>query len=413
MMLRAPRMPWHEALFWLSVSIYVAVLPMSSTIALRNVAFAGMIAATLWALAKRRLTLRFPAGAAWALYAAVALLSLAWAIDAGYSFGQIRSEIGYGAIVFVIAASWIDDIERLRRLAWIAVACDIFMATYSIYLVATTPDAESALIGSYRAATGTYSTYLITVAPLLLFLIWDVHRDRRTEATTALVALIAANLVALWFTANRQGFAVYAAELALVGAFSLRIAFGRRKLALVIATVTIIAMLFVAQHFKRSGAGTAEVSPKPDSSQQLTTLHGDPRWQLWRFTVGEIAKQPWHGAGFGREVFLKVHGDYRRRTNLSLLWHAHNMVLNKGIQMGVPGILAFLALWVALAAALRREAARGGDVAVAACAAALLVGVFLKNMTDDFFVQDNALMFWLYFGALLASLRQPDATRER
>jgi len=42
---------------------------------------------------------------------------------------------------------------------------------------------------------------------------------------------------------------------------------------------------------------------------------------------------------------------------------------------------------------------------IALAVIALACGVFAKNMTDDFFTRDGALLYWLLAGATLGSLR--------
>jgi hypothetical protein len=50
----------------------------------------------------------------------------------------------------------------------------------------------------------------------------------------------------------------------------------------------------------------------------------------------------------------------------------------------------------------RSSGARGG---LAVAGLSVVVAVFVKNMTDDFFVRDTALMFWLVMGLLIGVLR--------
>ena len=75
--------------------------------------------------------------------------------------------------------------------------------------------------------------------------------------------------------------------------------------------------------------------------------------------------------------------------------------------MGIPGIATFLILWFMLV----REFVRHLDSsparrALAVTGLSLLAAVFVKNMTDDFFVRDMALLFWLLVGILIGSLRR-------
>lgn len=98
-----------------------------------------------------------------------------------------------------------------------------------------------------------------------------------------------------------------------------------------------------------------------------------------------------------------------------MLWHAHNVVLNYGLSMGVPGMLALLLL----IAALLREYARfwqaedPGLRMIGACGMVLVLGVFSRNMANDMFVRDAALLFWALNGMLLGLGRRQLAALPR
>jgi O-antigen ligase len=140
----------------------------------------------------------------------------------------------------------------------------------------------------------------------------------------------------------------------------------------------------------------------------VSAVQRDVRWDLWHFSLERIAERPLAGGGFGRASFNLLYRDYHLSTG-SPLWHAHNMVINKGIQMGVPGVVAFLALWLAMAIAAYRIRTRPDLRPWAIACLAMMAGVFMRNMTDDFFIRDHALMFWLLCGALLGAAREEEA----
>ena len=95
----------------------------------------------------------------------------------------------------------------------------------------------------------------------------------------------------------------------------------------------------------------------------------------------------------------------------SLLWHPHNVLLTYGIGMGWPGVLALLGVFLSFSWEFRRHIARPGlDCRLAAIAGIMLViGVVTRNMTNDFFLRDGALMFWALSGALMGFLSRRDA----
>ena len=149
--------------------------------------------------------------------------------------------------------------------------------------------------------------------------------------------------------------------------------------------------------------------PSPESQKILRTSPtgiGDPRLELWSYCLARLAERPWSGGGFGREAFKRSYPEFVKSHAPQPLWHAHNMVLNKGIQMGLPGIGAFLLLWgvalMAVVRGLRQPEIQQWAVALLA----MMAAVFLRSMTDDFFIRNHAQMFWLMLGAFLGCSRQ-------
>ena len=85
--------------------------------------------------------------------------------------------------------------------------------------------------------------------------------------------------------------------------------------------------------------------------------------------------------------------------------HAHNTFLNRTLETGLPGLAAFLLLLGSVAVAFRRVARSSdpGTAAIGAAGVALVAGVVIKNLTDDFFVRQNALLFWSLVGSGLGA----------
>jgi O-antigen ligase len=180
----------------------------------------------------------------------------------------------------------------------------------------------------------------------------------------------------------------------------------RRVLALVMVLGAVV-LLFSLQLQRRPVGDATETTTAVRQAQVAVKV--DPRWEIWRFSIAKIAEHPLVGGGMGRYVFRKLYPEFQ--PDQLLHWHAHNMILNKGIQMGVPGMLSFLLLWIALGRQLLRHVrSRGADGGLAVAGLSIFAAVFFKNMTDDFFVRDTALMFWLVMGLLLGVLRAAQGT---
>lgn len=397
--------PWFSsALFWPALAVYSFTLPIAHSIAVRNGAFLLLILATLGMCVDARRRPLLPLWGAWALYAGVALLSAIGAVAPRESLGEVRVEVLYPLIVFSIAATWGCRRSVWRAFAAIVAAANLVLVIAAFVTIGLGSSMATVMALPPLAKAGVNSNYLLTLIPLLLLWSWDFWRCGRRLPAFSVLALVLLNVLALILSYNRQGVVALAGGAFCGGALLLAGQFTRRRLVVFVAIMAVLGALVVAQMARRTGTF--------DNVEQLATtaVSQDVRWQLWRFSVARIAEHPLYGGGFGRITFEKLYPEYMRLDRN--IWHAHNMILNKGIQMGVPGMVAFLLLWLGLLRSFvpyldgtpeRR--------AIAIAGLSTLAAVFLKNMTDDFFVRDMLLWFWLIVGILLGSLKRPDDGR--
>jgi O-antigen ligase len=145
------------------------------------------------------------------------------------------------------------------------------------------------------------------------------------------------------------------------------------------------------------------------------TLDSDHRLLLWPEIIEQIRERPLTGYGFGRGLLRDpLQEDFRALD--PNLWHAHNIVLEALLQLGIPG-LALLALLLGLLVRAGWRYARSADERTMACGIALIAvvaGMLVRNMTDTLFVRQNALLFWGIAGLLLGyGTSRSDADRGR
>jgi O-antigen ligase len=123
---------------------------------------------------------------------------------------------------------------------------------------------------------------------------------------------------------------------------------------------------------------------------------------LWPEIAGQIGERPLTGYGFGRGLLRDpLRADFGALD--SYLWHAHNIVLEALLQLGIPGLLLLLLLLGMLVREGWRYA-RSMDERTMACGfvlIAMVAGMLVRNMTDTLFVRQNALLFWGMAGVLL------------
>jgi putative inorganic carbon (HCO3(-)) transporter len=63
------------------------------------------------------------------------------------------------------------------------------------------------------------------------------------------------------------------------------------------------------------------------------------RIQIWQFALQLFAQHPWHGAGLGLFAAMQTPG-----AGSTPAPHAHNLLLQVGMDLGLPGLLAYLAV---------------------------------------------------------------------
>lgn len=381
---------------------YFAILPIGETIALRNLAFYSLLFLTLWRVWRHGLQFHLPLAWPWMLYGAIALLSVTYSVDPLWSLGEIKKEVGYGILVLALTATWVRNIPSLERLLIAAIAGNIFLVAAVLFKITMLnpiwemPFSEI-VFTLYRGegkdiyqGVGNFSTYLITITPFVAAFAFMRDKPSRSWQYT-LFGLFALNILGIVLTFNRAGLLALTAQLIFAGSIFLKV---RQP---VMKTRSLVPVAAVSAGLLALGIWVMQTRPP---------VHEDIRGQMWSWAISDIIASPLEGGGFGRTIMLMYDPAFVHA--FGGLEHAHNMVLNKGIQMGLPGIISFLvllgatfrALWPSRSLFLHHRRLWGYTLA----AATMSVGVFLKNMTDDFFVNYTAFLYWALVGMVLGAL---------
>lgn len=389
---------------------YLFVAPASGSSGLRT-AFAliaaGILAFTLRGalLAQLASIPRLVRHAALA-WIAIAIASIAWSGQPRFSLGEVRAEVGYGVLGFVV---FFLAAQRLAR--WRAWWLALIAGSVGVLALDLLQDLAGLRLSRHPmdGGPGPWSTHLVLIAPLLLAIVWPApwgfERGGFAKALALVLLLAAAAL-----TGNRIVWAALGAQLAVLlivsratPAMPAERASTLRRLALLAAVGLVIG--FAASVLERN----AEFFRNNPS--MTASIDNDLRPRLWSTAWDEFRKSPWIGHGFGRTIlrdrFLPL---TPAKVNHPPMEHAHNAFVDAALQVGVLGLAALGVLFFALA----REYARFlRDARVApwgVIGLATIAGFVVKNLTDDFFYRHNALVFWAINGILLglaSSLRPP------
>lgn len=374
----------------LTLCALIFVLHVAHATGLRNL-LAAMVAA--WALYEWARKRQWPPLAlpmlAWVV---LCFASAAWSSDAETTLKSVVYDavLPFGALwaAFVVARQ--AAAFRTFLLAAVAGIGVLAVLTLMAYLAGMTDllaDEGRAGLLYYYPGPGVASTLSVFALPLALLLLAEDAPVRRI-GYLALACALAAGLGSL----NRMFMPSATLVLAAVLAWHWpRLSVKRRTLAVAgLLAGTLAALGVIALQTQ------ARATPPPPI---------DIRLDAWREWMGVAREAPLLGHGFGRKILATI-GKERLSSELAarephLRSHAHNLFLDVVLQVGVVG----LAIYCWLLAALAREAWRARDMRQASGAlAALLVGVVVKNATDDFMHLAVAIAFWAYAGLLLGRL---------
>lgn len=134
------------------------------------------------------------------------------------------------------------------------------------------------------------------------------------------------------------------------------------------------------------------------------------RVELWSRAVYGIRDFPLTGMGMNafRKVMPVLYPTFMTAPDFDVA-HAHNHLLQAALDLGIPGLIAYLAIWLTVAALLIRVYRRGGQPIYRVMASGLgagLIAHFVFSMTDAIPLGSKVgVLFWLTL-ALAVSLHQ-------
>ncbi|MGD9123823.1 MAG: O-antigen ligase family protein [Desulfarculaceae bacterium] len=389
--------------------VLLMILPWEAVTSAREAALIAaplLLALYLWFskdLALRSTVLFWPL----CFYAATAAFSLLGAVDFSYSLREMRAELLKGLIVFYTAVHIVDDEIHLRQV-WLAMLASLaIMALAGLFFFFWHGGSLlhfAVRAGSLHSGYGGLGTYLVIVWPFLLL---SLRAFKSTRLIPWLWVLGGLTIALAFATYNRAAWVALVVETGLVV-----LVLAKRRLRTAVIGGLVCLALGVGMFFlpgSRHGETWDRLWSDPS---QVGGTAGD-LLALWRHSWKEIESHPFTGIGLGRHSFSLAYPEFVEAHH-PLLWHAHNMFVDVALQLGVQGLAAILLIFVVLITVLWPRSPPGpGDVVTcfAAAVAIMVMGFSIRNLTDDFFVKDSALLLWLLSGLALGSryFRRPQA----
>jgi putative inorganic carbon (HCO3(-)) transporter len=227
-----------------------------------------------------------------------------------------------------------------------------------------------------------YAGYLVTVIALAGGMMLTAMQKK---VKLWYIGLLCIFCTCLALTYSRGGWVSFLSVLATLALFR-----SKRLLWLLVAA-PLIAVLVNPMLLERL---TSIVHPV-DSSSQL-------RMALWESSWAMLMEHPILGIGWGAYWMVYPAYDFWINDSATTIYHAHNMFLHIGAELGFLGLGAFTWLLVSvlrIALALNRRCSKHEICGIALGLAAALIGIIINGLTDHImFNIQMSIFFWIIAG---------------
>jgi O-antigen ligase len=334
----------------------------------------------------------------------LAALSVPGSLYPSYSLGFIVKDYLRSVVLMLLVAGSVRGMADLRRLGWVQLAG---VTLYSAVTVARSRiGAEGRLIATAYYDENDLAMLIVCTLPLILYL-W--RRPARLFGRLVIAAATVFLMMTLGKTGSRGaflGFLAVAAYLRLRG-----VSWARR-----VVTVAVLAVLLVAlasdRYFTR-----IETILHPSADYNWSGKSETGRMEVWRRGLGYMLDHPVLGVGvaaFGMaEGTLSPEAREQRQYGRSFKWSApHNSFIEVGAELGVLGLILFVALVVGAFGALARVR-RGASGEAVVLAQILTAALIAFVVTCSFLSQAYAAYLYALLGMILGLARVAAPVRAR
>lgn len=378
-----------------SFMVLILILPFAHTMTLRLAAiFIPVIFWLLDTIINRRLAFKRTALDIPVFFLLIwGLLSTIFSVDVKYSLKEYRGDMVIG---FLLLFSSINNIEK-NRVEKIIDALMIGAAIVCLYGVLEYLGIAGQMKMKGRADSFTpdpqyFSTYIILVLPVILYRL----RMAVGSIKYLYLAIVSLVLVSLGLSFTKGAWIVGFIELVICGLFI------DRKILLILLAAIIIGVIGLSlsptnRFFKKS-----VMEQYRDSDSVRITL--------WKFGIIHLKDSPVFGIGYGRKNFAAVYPEFFEKDIQH--FHTHNTFINIGLELGIPGLIAFLWLfWVILKSLWKDWKDKLNENRILSFAVFVsVVGFLIRIQLDHLLVDEMALMLWLLVGIGFAISKRKEMT---
>ncbi|HXF93627.1 MAG TPA: O-antigen ligase family protein [Nitrospiraceae bacterium] len=403
------RWPDLDDLIRVALYAFICSLPFTALLVVeRNGFIVLLILLAWWCAGRRRVFLvRTPFDRPIAAFVLWVGLTIPFATFPVYSLKEYGKLLQQVLVFYAVLHFFREGEHRRYLLAWLLAA----LAPVSAYGIAEFNPTDPQAMRSFLPAEVWLTTYLVMFLPVGLALAFEA-RSRWLRLSGGSVAALSA--CCLLLTHSRAGLVALLCELWAFG-WLLR----RRSAWLMAGSATAAVVLALAIVLAADWAGIRSLerirSSIPIRSTPSSVIH---RFDIWVFSLQEIAEHPLVGIGYGKDNFKLVYADQPETVepgHAPVRMHGtHNILLYLALHVGLPGLLLFLWLIGSIFRHLTagfRSAEASVDRSVLLGASVATAGLMVRLLFDQMFVGTLAILYWVLLAAAVLHLPpRPSAT---
>ena len=373
---------------------YIAVLPFKPLLVLERNGFVvllGLLA--VWCVLNRRLfyaqTPYDPMVLAFALWVG---FTLPFSVAPLYSLKEYGKLLQHMVLFYAVVFFLREDRYR-QALFYVVGAVAITVAGYGLTQFNLT---NGQAVKSFFPSEVWLTTFLVMMFPFAFALPFgEGLRQIKWGAAIACLMFV----TCLLSTQSRAGLVAFLVELWVVawllGSLKARIVAG------IVTTCVLAAVLFAfTVDFNKGTDPLRETRASiPVQTSTFSVMH---RFDIWRFTLSQIAEHGLVGIGYGAHSYLLTYGEEEEAVAPG---HApvkrvgtHNIFLYLALHVGLPGMLLFGWLYYSLVSRTIREywaATQWMQKSVLAGSVGSLAGLLCRLQFDQMLVGSLAVFFWV------------------
>ncbi len=407
-MLSSERVPYFDTLVRVVLAVYIAVLPFKSLLVVERNGFILLLGLLVgWCAINRRLFYSRTA------YDALLLAFFVWVgLTIPFSVAPSYSVVEYGKllqsmVLFYAVIYFFKGLLYRQVLLGLVGVMAVVIAGYGLsQFNLGNPQA----VVSFLPAEVWLTSFLVMVIPFGLALALG---EGPPEVRIGCALVVGMMTVCLLATQSRAGLVAFVAELWVMVWF-IRSTYAKVVAGLVtVCVIAAVVLVFNASTTPATGSGNDITSVLPIKKDVASVIH---RFDIWWFTLSEIAKHWLVGIGYGNHSYALLYG---QDQEVVLPGHAavthsgtHNIFLYLALHVGIPGMLLFGWFFTRVVRRTSEEYRQAQDwlsKAVLVGSVVSVIGFILRLQFDQMLVGSLAVLFWVLLA--MAVLSYPSYNR--